>query len=479
MRVQLLLAVAVTLAGVADARAQDGGVVAGEPPDDDFGPAIVIEDIEVVGNRSTIPEVIVRALPLAPGDALRAGDRRLRDARIKLLALGFFREVTLALRKGSAPGQVVLTVTVVERGTVVLNRLWFGTSVSSVGWVGADIADRNFLGTGLSLGGGFVYAASGDVAGSRDQWAGEVRVADPSLLGTPYGVRGSFTWTHGSEPYRIGGASDDDGGDNYLSFPYQRIAVRGGATWDATAFTSFALDLRVETIDADLPVAPTRTLEDGRAIAVDLHLRPDSSEVVSVAFGLDRDSRSDPVLPRSGSRFSAQAELGSTLLGGSYDFASILSRYERWWPAGSKAALGLRLSGGVVLGDPTRFDLIHVADVNHLMVPRALGLTVSAERPPDLLRTGTGDLIHGEVGGNAMLEYRRRLFRRSKTVYGGDWFVGAGVWALSTRDDLALRDEGVWRALPVDLMLDAGLRVDTEIGVFELTIANGLGRVQL
>jgi len=102
-----------------------------EDAPDAIGPVIVLEDIEVVGNRSTLDEVILRALPVQPGDTLRAGDPRLRDARFKLLALGFFRDVTLGLRKGSARGHVVLTVTVVERGTVVLNRLWFGSSVSS------------------------------------------------------------------------------------------------------------------------------------------------------------------------------------------------------------------------------------------------------------------------------------------------------------------------------------------------------------
>ncbi len=467
----------VVLAAGAEAHAQPAPPMPEDDPD--FGPAILIEEIEVVGNRSTQADVILRALPIQAGDALRAGDKRLRDARFKLLALGFFRDVTLGLRKGSERGRVVLTVSVVERGTIVLNRLWFGTSKTSPYWFGVDVGERNLLGTGLSLGGGIVYAGNGDVVDSRDQWAAELRVADPSLVGTPYGLRGSFGWVHGSEPFRVAGAPADDEPDNFRAFSYQRMTLRGGATWDATALTTFALDARLEAIDADVPISPTRTLDDGRVTAVDLHLRPGSSEVVSVSFTLDRDSRHDPILPRSGSRFIAQSELGSTLLGGSYDFASVLTRYEKWWPAGSKAAIGLRLAGGVVLGDPPRFDLIHVGDVDRLLTPRALGLTVSAASPIDLLNTGTADASYGEVGGSAMVEYARHLFTRGKYVYGGDWFVGGGLWALSSRDDLALRDESVWRSLPVDMFLDAGVRLDTGLGVFELTIANGLGRVPL
>ena len=468
------------LAVAAEVRAQDAQGPEGidEAPDA-IGPVIVIEDIEVVGNRSTLTEVIVRAMPVRAGDTLRAGDPRLRDARFKLLALGFFRDVTLGLRKGSARGHVVLTVTVVERGTIVLNRLWFGTSVSSPWWAGLDLGERNFLGTGLSLGGGFVYAGNGDVVGSRDQWAGELRVADSSLMGSPYGIRGSFTWVHGSEPFRIGGEDGDDAAESFRAFSFQRSVVRGGLTWDVTGSTRLSTDLRLEAIDATVPAAPTRTLEDGRVVGVDLHLRPGSSNVVSVAFGIDRDSRSDPILPRSGDYFAAHAELGSTLLGGSYDFAGILARYERWWPAGAKGAIGVRLAGGIVLGDAPRFDRIHVADVDRLLTPRALGLVVSAQGSHDLLGTGTGDLDYGEVGGSAIVEYGRSLFRRSGIVYGGDWFVGGGMWALSSRDDLALRDERIRDSLPIDLVVDAGIRLDTEVGVFELTIANGLGRVPL
>jgi hypothetical protein len=78
-----------------------------------------------------------------------------------------------------------------------------------------------------------------------------------------------------------------------------------------------------------------------------------------------------------------------------------------------------------------------------------------------------------------VVEYSVSLFRKRFHVYGGDLFFGGGLWALATTDDLASRDRPLWDALPVDLVLDAGLRIDTEIGVFELTVANALGRIAL
>src|SRR6185503_15020156 len=70
-------------------------------PDDEFGPVLLIERIDIGGNTATQDEIIRRALPIAPGDILHASDQRLRKARFKVLALGFFRDVTLAMKKGS------------------------------------------------------------------------------------------------------------------------------------------------------------------------------------------------------------------------------------------------------------------------------------------------------------------------------------------------------------------------------------------
>src|SRR5579862_5834442 len=89
-----------------------------EPPgfheDNEFGPVILIESIEITGNTATQSEIIRRALPISPGDILHSSDRRLRDARFKVLALGFFRDVTLVMKKGSTRGQIVIEIQVVE-----------------------------------------------------------------------------------------------------------------------------------------------------------------------------------------------------------------------------------------------------------------------------------------------------------------------------------------------------------------------------
>jgi hypothetical protein len=116
------------------------------------------------------------------------------------------------------------------------------------------------------------------------------------------------------------------------------------------------------------------------------------------------------------------------------------------------------------------FDRFYVGDLNRLMTPRAHGLVLSTRPPFDLLATGADEFSYGDLAALAELQYAYRLFRRRGPIYGGDLWVGAGVLGLADRD----ADVGA-----ADLGFDVGVRLDTEIGIFELTIGNGLGRLPL
>jgi len=445
-----------------------------EPTGDEFGALLVIETIEIRGNESTSARVIERALPVAAGDRMRASDRRLRDARYKLLALGFFVDATLTMRRGTARDHVVIVVDVIERGTVVLNRLWFGTSTSSVGWLGADVSERNFLGTGVTVGGGGVFAARGGIDDSRAQGALELRIGASEVLGSRWGWGMAFTGVRGSEPYRTGGALVSDAAGNFDAFDYHRLGTRLSAGYDVSGWTRLHLGLRVERVDATLPDAPLRTLPDGTALPLALHLVDGRSQIVTGSLGFDRDSRRDPVLPHDGMRVQVVVEGGVRALASDYHFATVAARLDRWWPVRRGThAIGLRLAGAASFGDTPRFDRVHLSEVDRMIAPRAMGLTVSAAAAPDFLGTRGEDEPYGEVGGSAVVEYVARLFRRREHVYGGDLFIGGGVWALASRASPPELGNGV----PFDLVVDAGLRLDTEIGIFELTLASALGKV--
>ena len=450
------------------------------PPVDDptFGPVLVIERIDIEGNSSTAERLIRRALPLVEGDVLRAGNPRFQKARFKLLAMGFFRDVALELRKGSKRGQVILVVKVKERGTVVLNNLYFGNSPSSPWWAGLDLTERNFVGTGLGVGGGFVYAGKGDIEDAEDQLALRLRLFDTTIMGSIFGAYGAVLHNRGSEPYRIQGDSRDATPTNFHAFGYTRTGLRSGLTIDLTPLSNLDVGGRLEWVEAQVPLAPTRTLVDGSVVPVDMGLEPGRSRVVSLSVAFDRDTRSDSVLPYNGDRVVIIGEFGATWMGGSYNYALALARYEHWWPVSTrKHVLSIHLTGGLVLGEAPRFERLHASDFSRLLASRSHGLVMSTNASPDFLGTQADESTYGEVGGSATLEYSYRLFRSRFRVYGGDLFVAAGLWALADRNDLLVREGSLYRALPVDLVFDAGLRIDTRIGIFELTFANAFGRL--
>jgi hypothetical protein len=452
-----LVAVAV---GVALAGAGGGRASAQVAPDETaFGPLITIEAIEVVGNTYTAERLIRRALRITEGTELRAGDSRLRDARYKILALGYFREVDLRLRKGTARGRVVLSVRVVERGTVALNRMYFGRSRVTPWWAGLDLTERNFFGTGVGVGGAFVFAGEGDAAGARPQKAFQLRLEDPSVLGTPVGALASFHYVSASEPYRVSGDADDGDASNFAAFDYRRAGGRVGASFQVTPFSRLTALVRGESVRADLPDLP----------GTDFHLEDGDSRVVTGAVLLETDTRPDPILPYAGAHLMVLAEGGAQPIG-SYDYASVLARAGLWKTLVPGHVLSVHALFGGVVGDAPLFERIHMGDVNRMVTPRALGLVVSTAPPIDFFGSGTSEISYGDLGGLAEVQYAVRLFRSHRTVYGGDLFVGVGTWTLY---DSELEEGGV------GLHIDGGLRLDTEIGIFELSIANGLGRIPL
>lgn len=447
--------------------------------DPSFGPLLVIEAIEIEGNTSTAPHLIERALPIAVGDALRAGDPRFGQARFKLLATGYFRDAELALRKGSEPGRVVLTVRVEERGTAILNSLYFGTSAVTPWWAGADVSERNFLGRGIGLGAGGMITGRGDIAGARRQHAVELRLDQPELLGSRFGAHARVLQVRAGEPLRVRNAPDTATPEDFCILPYERVGGRAGVGAELSPLAHLSVDLRVERIDAGVRAGqPACRLADGTPGPADVDLVPGRSWVVSTIVGFDRDRRPDPILPDRGDRLLLLGEVGRYGPGATNEFLLLLARYGRWWPIRAQAhVLSLHLTGGLVIGQPARFDRLHAVDFNRLQAPRAYGLLVSTTPPLDLLDTGADRLGYGDFGGSAVVEYSYRLFRSRRYVYGGNLFVGAGLWGLAERDPAPERRAGA--AVPVDLVLDAGLRVDTEIGIFELSFANALGRMPL
>jgi hypothetical protein len=83
-----------------------------------------------------------------------------------------------------------------------------------------------------------------------------------------------------------------------------------------------------------------------------------------------------------------------------------------------------------------------------------------------------------ELAARAVVEYAVPIWRKGgQFFYRGDAFAAFGLFGLADMDDLRTRDAAIRQSLPLDLTADLGVRLDTYIGVFTLSIANGLGRI--
>lgn len=136
------------------------------------GPRVYVERINVKGNTRTLDKVIRREIRLVEGDAF---NRVLVDrSRARIRSLGYFGEVEIEEKPGSAPDRTELDVTVQEQST---GSFSVGVGVSSTEnfIVDFSIEERNLMGRGQFL--RFRVQAS-----SRTR-AVDIRFTQPYFLG--------------------------------------------------------------------------------------------------------------------------------------------------------------------------------------------------------------------------------------------------------------------------------------------------------
>lgn len=137
------------------------------------GPRIVVERIDIVGNKKTKDFVIRREFRVAEGEPVNSF--MIERGRKRVQALGFFKSVAVQNKTGSGPDQAIITITVVEQET---NDLSFGVGYSMQEGVIGDISltERNFLGNGQWL--------RLKLEGSLTRLQAEVGFTEPRFLGT-------------------------------------------------------------------------------------------------------------------------------------------------------------------------------------------------------------------------------------------------------------------------------------------------------
>jgi len=457
-----LLAVWVCLSCVPEAAARD------------LTPSYIIESIRIRGNAKTKDSVIRRALQVTPGERLSVEDPRFELSRFRVLSLGYFSDVRLKLEKGSQRGRVILVVEVVERGTIILTEVFLGTSEATTAWGGLGVAENNFLGRGISVEGAFVLGSDPSVERGAVQQSYRLRAGTKLLGSAALSVGGSFLYLDGSEFFRQSGPESTSDPADFLSIRYRRVGGSLGVGFDVARFTRMYADYRGESIRADIP-APG-AVEQG-AGPIQYGLRDGNSVLSAIALALERDTRSDPVLPQRGSLFNLAGLFSSSVLGSTFDFIKLTAGYEHFFAVPWGHIISAQVRGGMVFGQAPFFERFFIGDFNDLVPGRALGLNFSTLPSRDIFGTAIDSKRYEEFAVRLGAEYIIPWFRGGKFAYGGDFFLNLGLISLTSRRELRVRDRPLSESIPVDLTVDAGLRLDTYIGIFRFSIGNFLGRI--
>ncbi len=112
------------------------------------GPRVYVERINIKGNTRTLDKVIRREVRIAEGDPF---NRVLVDrSKARVRSLGFFKEVEIEEKPGSAPDRTELDITVQEQAT---GSFSVGVGVSSTEnfIVDLSVEERNLMGRGQLL----------------------------------------------------------------------------------------------------------------------------------------------------------------------------------------------------------------------------------------------------------------------------------------------------------------------------------------
>ncbi len=447
----------------ADGTEEGAGEDAGDDPDaDPFKPSYVIESVRVVGNPKTSPELILSHLQFRVGDAL--DEEVVQLSRIRLLALGYFRDVQMRLERGSERGRVKVLIEVEERNSIIIDDLFLGYSKTNEFWGGLGVSDINFLGLGLSLSGSFVA--------SEWQQAARLGVYWPAIMASRFQAGVQALFTHGRERALVEAIPDPLGEqpghcpfDRPLDLPYLRAGgiVSMGIKLDSSHRLSLAL--HTEHIEADLHAPSVEGVPCGN-YPFQGYVRNGQSTLSSLTLAFERDTRDDYFMPTQGMHLLVSIELGSKIFGSDYEYSKYTLFYSHSITLWLDHVLRLSVLGGLIqdvgeTGSPF-FSRFFVGD-------HALFLIDKGSLPRNLEVNFSEVVDYGDLLASLEAEYDVPLWSDGAYFYRGYFYAALNFSYVTKASFLATKDEWTGRTKrPVSF--DLGLKFDTPIGLFTLSL---------
>jgi outer membrane protein insertion porin family len=401
-----------------------------------------IEAVEIVGNEKTSRQVILHRLLVAVGDLI--DENKIEESRLRLLNTGYFKSVEFSLRRGSHRGKVLLVVEVVERNTILIDQLYLGFSPVVPFYGGFGIVESNFLGKGVTAGAAFVAG--------KDRRAVEVKLFVPNLSDTPLQLSASGILLRGAEVI-------DPSNPSAYQLTYKRVGGTLGLGFGVGPAQRVSLDYRLESVQADrLPNLDPAILRRAPQIQFD------ESVLSTLSLTYERDTRDDPFVPTQGGRIALGVEAGTKLLGSSYEFSKYYAEFQQAFLMFEKHSLIVRAVGGFVQGSTPFFNQFWASDYVYFAVkrhslPRAVQLNFSPSNDYDDLLVSAG------------AEYVVPFHDGGDFLYRAFFFGGVDVTATASLDEVQEDPSGRGVGGYFPLSFDAGLKFDTAVGNFTLSVA--------
>jgi outer membrane protein insertion porin family len=449
----------------------------------------LLEGIEIRGNTKTRQRVIEHYVPFHRGDVLDVDDPSLELTRYRLLGTGFFRDVQLSLRKGSARGRVILVVEVTERNTIVVSDLAMGLSADAdpdgrrrplAAFAGVAGAERNLAGTGITLGSALAISQGATTEEAIDQLALRVRFFDPAFLGSRWALSGELLYNDALDFFGNSNVVVDDARQregSYAVVEYNRFGGQLAIGHPTSLTTRLWLSYRLETI-GDVRIPRAAAHEYGGVVEpIDFKILPGRSVLATLRASLEHDTRDHPWLPTRGWLTSAALEISLSPAGSDYAYQRLDLKARRWWSLPFNHVFSLEAFAGAIAGDAPFFEQYYVGDLTDLRPGRLLGLNFDRRSAPNFLGTAIEDVRYAEYALKLSGEYRIPVFRGRRSIYAIDFFASFGAFALAgPREvtDPAPKYQGLER-IPLDLTANLGFRLDTSLGGFTFTFSNVLG----
>jgi outer membrane protein insertion porin family len=411
----------------------------------------VIERIELRGLTHTRPEAVRRHLQVDEGEIL--DPERVLLSRLALLQLGWFSRVDTHIERGTERGKVLVVFEVVERNTLIVTDLVFGSTRAQPVYGGLGLSQQNFLGQGLGLSGGAVYGGSPEGRhGDPDRFSVRAGFFAPDLsiprLRLVAGISGLFLRGEELSCPDPKCAAFRPGLGEAPRIRYQRAGGEAVLGVRPGPFERISMAYRVERVHAvRLGLAPDQGpyITDGW------------STLAALTGSYEIDTRDDFFYPTDGFRAMGQVSLASRLVGGDYEFSRYLLQFETSY---AFFRLPLRFQGalGAVQGNAPFFDRFYAADYSYFAIGPALGrageLNFSTDSRYDVFLA---------MGG---AEYGVPLWSRDNSPFHRAYLsLGArAVWSSQTLGG------GRTHASRIPFSADAALRLDTSFGTFNISI---------